>query len=88
MNTITLSARGQFTFNKSLLTHMGVHGGEKVLVKKLPDGSVRIEAARKTRDWRTLFGILGDSDVSMTDDEIKTFIENAHAEAGAKGLSE
>ncbi|GHU47388.1 hypothetical protein AGMMS50289_22490 [Betaproteobacteria bacterium] len=88
MNTITLGTRGQFTFNKTLLAHMGVQGGEKVFVKKLPDGSVKIEAAKKTRDWRSLFGILGDSNVTMSDDEIKTFIENAHAEAGAKGLAE
>jgi bifunctional DNA-binding transcriptional regulator/antitoxin component of YhaV-PrlF toxin-antitoxin module len=86
MNTITLTARGQFTINKQLLEHMGVQGGEKVLVKKQPDGSLKIESAKKTRDYHTLFGILGKSEVHMTDAEMKTFIENAHAEAGMKGL--
>ncbi|GHT83556.1 hypothetical protein AGMMS49960_11720 [Betaproteobacteria bacterium] len=88
MNTITLTARGQFTFNKSLMAHLSVHGGEKILVKKQPDGSIKIEAAKKSRDWHSLIGILGEPKVHMTDDEIKTFLENAHAEAGAKGLSE
>jgi bifunctional DNA-binding transcriptional regulator/antitoxin component of YhaV-PrlF toxin-antitoxin module len=88
MNTITLSARGQFTFNKSLLAHMGVQGGEKVLVKKQADGSVKIEAAKKKRDWQSLFGFLGDSEVHMTIEEMKEFTEKAHAEAAMKGLSE
>ncbi|GHT96834.1 hypothetical protein FACS1894116_14520 [Betaproteobacteria bacterium] len=88
MDTITLTTKGQFTFNKQLLDHMGIRGGEKVLVKKQPDGSVRIESAKKTRDWRTLFGMLGDSEVHMTIDEIKAFTEEAHAQAGMKGLDE
>jgi bifunctional DNA-binding transcriptional regulator/antitoxin component of YhaV-PrlF toxin-antitoxin module len=88
MNTITLTARGQFTFNKSLMAHLGVQGGDQVSIKKQPDGSLKIEAAKKSRDWHSLLGFLGESKVHMTDDEMKTFIEKAHAEAGMKGLSE
>jgi bifunctional DNA-binding transcriptional regulator/antitoxin component of YhaV-PrlF toxin-antitoxin module len=86
MQTGTITAKGQFTFNKGIMEHLGIQVGDKVLVKKMPDGTVNIEAAKKLHPIESLFGILGKSKIHMTDEEMKVFIENAHAEAGMKGL--
>jgi bifunctional DNA-binding transcriptional regulator/antitoxin component of YhaV-PrlF toxin-antitoxin module len=86
MQTGTITAKGQFTFNKGIMEHLGIQVGDKVLVKKMPDGTVSIEAEKKLHPIESLFGILGKSKIHMTDEEMKAFIEKAHAEAGMKGL--
>ena len=40
MTTLTVTARGQVTFRKDVLQHLGVHPGEKIELDKLPDGCV------------------------------------------------
>jgi antitoxin PrlF len=46
MTTLTVTARGQVTFRKDVLQHLGVHPGEKIELDKLPDGRVALRAAR------------------------------------------
>jgi bifunctional DNA-binding transcriptional regulator/antitoxin component of YhaV-PrlF toxin-antitoxin module len=46
MSTLTVTARGQVTFRKDLLQHLGVRPGEKLAVHKLPDGRIEVKAAR------------------------------------------
>ena len=46
MTTLTVTARGQVTFRKDVLQHLGVHPGEKIELDKLPDGRVALKAAR------------------------------------------
>jgi hypothetical protein len=46
MNTLTITAKGQVTFKKDLLQHLGVRPGEKLAVHKLPHGRIEVEAAR------------------------------------------
>ena len=45
MTTLTVTAKGQVTLRKDLLTHLGVRPGEKVTVE-LPDGRIQVRAER------------------------------------------
>lgn len=46
INTLTVTAKGQVTFRRDLLEHLGVEPGGKIEVDKLPDGRVEARAAR------------------------------------------
>ena len=48
MRTLTVTAKGQVTLRKDLLTHLGVRPGEKITVDKLPDGRLKMKAVRPT----------------------------------------
>jgi bifunctional DNA-binding transcriptional regulator/antitoxin component of YhaV-PrlF toxin-antitoxin module len=56
MTTLTVTARGQVTFRKDVLHHLGVRPGEKIELDKLPDGRVALRAARPPG---TIDGFLG-----------------------------
>jgi len=45
MSTLTITAKGQVTFRKDILKHLGVAPGEQVSIEKLPDGRVEVKAA-------------------------------------------
>ncbi|GHU19669.1 hypothetical protein FACS189475_07280 [Betaproteobacteria bacterium] len=88
MNTITLTARGQFTFNKQLLDHMGVKGGEQVVIKKQPDGTLNIASAKKTKDISSIFGIMGKSPVHLNDEELEEAIIESYLQPGMQGIEQ
>lgn len=46
MSTLTITAKGQVTFRKDLLNHLGVKPGETVTVSKLPDGAIEVRPAQ------------------------------------------
>jgi len=46
MTTLTVTARGQVTFRRDVLQHLGIRPGEKIELDKLPDGRVALKAAR------------------------------------------
>jgi AbrB family looped-hinge helix DNA binding protein len=56
MTTLTVTARGQVTFRKDVLQHLGIEPGEKIELDKLPDGRVTLRAMRPTG---TIDGFLG-----------------------------
>ena len=56
--TVTVTSRGQITFRKELLQHMGVRPGEKISVDKLPNGQVALRAARPTGSIEDFIGCL------------------------------
>jgi len=56
--TVTVTSRGQITFRKELLQHMGVRPGEKISVDKLPNGKVALRAARPTGSIDDFIGML------------------------------
>ncbi|MDR2111635.1 MAG: hypothetical protein LBQ62_00785 [Candidatus Accumulibacter sp.] len=74
------------------MEHLGIQTGDKVLVRKMPDGTVSLEAGKKPHPKphpiESLFGLLGHSEAHMTIEEMKAFTEKACAEAGMKELSE
>lgn len=46
MSILTVTAKGQVTFRKELLKHLGVQPGEQIIIDKLPDGRIEVRAAR------------------------------------------
>jgi bifunctional DNA-binding transcriptional regulator/antitoxin component of YhaV-PrlF toxin-antitoxin module len=89
---MTLTGRGQFTFNKGFMEHLGVKPGDKVEVRKMPDGKLEIVAARKNEKL-TLDELVAqcrsrhkDNKIKLTLDEINAAIEQSYADAGMEGL--
>jgi bifunctional DNA-binding transcriptional regulator/antitoxin component of YhaV-PrlF toxin-antitoxin module len=58
MTTLTVTARGQVTFRKKVLQHLGIKPGEKVSLELLPDGRGLLRAARPTGRIQDFFGVL------------------------------
>lgn len=58
MSTLTVTAKGQVTFRKDLLKHLGIQPGEKITVDKLPDGRIEIKATRSAGKISDVFGFL------------------------------
>jgi AbrB family looped-hinge helix DNA binding protein len=58
MGTLTVTAKGQVTLRKDLLTHLGVQPGEQVTVEKLPDGRIEVKAARPAGKISDVFNLL------------------------------
>jgi len=87
MFAMTLTAKNQFTFNKSLLAHLGLKAGEKIAIKKMPDGSLNLSAHKKQRDIMALAGALRDqTPVKMSLEEMNQAIADGYREQGARGL--
>ena len=56
MTTLTVTGRGQVTFRKDVLQHLGVRPGEQIALDKLPDGHIVLHAVRAAG---TIDGFLG-----------------------------
>jgi bifunctional DNA-binding transcriptional regulator/antitoxin component of YhaV-PrlF toxin-antitoxin module len=83
MTKLTVTARGQVTFRKDVLRHLGVHPGEKIEVDMLPGGRVALRAAKPSGSIDGFVGLLaGKSDKVATLEEIAEA-----AEAGWAGES-
>jgi len=73
--TLTVTSRGQVTFRKELLQHLGIQPGDKIEVDKMPDGRMEVRAARRTGKIEDIFGILkGKSKKIATLEEIEEAI--------------
>jgi antitoxin PrlF len=71
MPTLTVTSRGQVTFRKDVLQHLGVKPGEKIELNKLPDGRVTLKAARPAGTIDDFLGLLaGKTKKIATLDEI------------------
>jgi len=58
MTTLTVTARGQVTFRKDVLQHIGIRPGEKIELDLLPDGRGLIKAAQPTGTISGFVGLL------------------------------
>lgn len=58
MTKLTITAKGQITFNRELLKHLGVSPGEKIEVDKLPDGQILVRATPQDGDIDDFIGCL------------------------------
>ena len=56
MTTLTVTSRGQVTFRKKVMQHLGIKPGEKIELDLLPDGRGLIRAAKAAG---TIDGFLG-----------------------------
>ncbi len=82
MAILTVTARGQVTFRKEVLQHLGIKSGDKIELEFLADGRAQLRAAKPAGGWRDLSGCLKDKSngaaFSIED------LNEAIAEAGAK----
>ena len=58
MATLTVTARGQVTFRKEVLQHLGIKPGEKIELDLLPDGRGVLKAARPSGTIKDFVGLL------------------------------
>jgi len=78
MATLTVTARGQVTFRKEVLQHLGIEPGGRIELDLLPDGRASLRAARPAGTVDGFLGLLaGKTTKVATLDEIE--------EAAAKG---
>ena len=80
MVTLTVTAKGQVTFRKEVLQHLGLEPGGKVEVDLLPGGQATLKAARPTRTMRDFSGLLaGKTSKVATLEEIEEAIAKGWA---------
>ncbi|MDS1140537.1 AbrB/MazE/SpoVT family DNA-binding domain-containing protein [Pusillimonas sp. SM2304] len=82
MLTLTVTAKGQVTFKRELLKHLGVMPGDKLEIDKLPDGRISIKAAKSGGKIRNAFGILADKNtknITLSIEEIDALTQDAWA---------
>jgi len=60
MTTLTVTARGQVTFRKDVLQHLGIRPGEKIELDLLPDGRGILQAARPAGTIASFVGLLAE----------------------------
>lgn len=58
MTTLTVTAKGQVTFRKGVLRHLGIKPGDKIELDLLPDGRGVIKAARPAGTISSFVGLL------------------------------
>lgn len=75
MTTLTVTARGQVTFRKDVLNHLGIRPGDKIELDKLPDGRLELRAARPTATIDGFIGVLaGKTDKVVSIEEMNEAI--------------
>jgi antitoxin PrlF len=80
MTILTITAKGQVTFRKDLLQHLGVEPGQKIEIDKLPDGRITVQAARTTGTIDDFIGLLaGKTKKVATIEEINEAIASGWA---------
>jgi bifunctional DNA-binding transcriptional regulator/antitoxin component of YhaV-PrlF toxin-antitoxin module len=86
---MTLTSKAQFTLNKGLLDHLGVKAGDKISIRKMPNGKIEIEAQSKKMSKNHFLKFLDGhfkTDKKLTIDEMNEEIAKSYAEAGMKGI--
>lgn len=88
MTVLTVTSRGQVTFRKDVLEHLGIAPGDKIRIDLLPDGRAELKAVQGGGSWHDLSGLLKDktNGVRLTIEEMNDAIAEAGAEAGNRGL--
>lgn len=71
MARLTVTARGQVTFRKEVLKHLGIKPGERIELELLPGGRAELKSMRPTGRIEDIFGILaGKSSKKLTIEEL------------------
>ena len=77
---LTVTARGQVTFRKDVLQHMGIEPGDTIELQKLPSGEISLKARRQTGSIEDFLGILaGKTQKVATLEEIENAIADGWA---------
>ncbi len=84
MAILTVTARGQVTFRKEVLQHLGIKSGDKIELEFLPDGRAELRAAKPAGGWRNLSGCLKDkgNGAALSIEDLNEAIAEAGAKAG------
>jgi bifunctional DNA-binding transcriptional regulator/antitoxin component of YhaV-PrlF toxin-antitoxin module len=78
MPTLTVTSRGQVTFRKEVLDHLGIKPGDRIELELRPGHRASLSASRRTGTINDFIGILeGKTDQKATIEEIN--------EAAARG---
>ncbi len=87
MTTLTVTTRGQVTFRKDVLKHLGIQPGGKVRLELLPDGRAELKADQPSGSWRQVYGMLKGkgNGAHLSIEEINDAIATAAVEAGSAG---
>ena len=81
MTTLTVTARGQVTFRKDVLQHLGIRPGDKIELDLLPDGRGVLKAAQPTEPISRFIGLLsGKTQKVATLEEINAAIARGWAD--------
>ena len=81
MTTLTITSRGQVTFRKEVLQHLGIAPGEKIELDLLPGGRGLLKAAQPTHGIEGFVGLLaGQSPKTATLAEINEATSRAWAD--------
>ena len=88
MTTLSVTARGQVTFRKDVLQHLGIRPGGKIRLDLLPDGRAELKADQPKGSWRELHGILKDegNGARFSIEEINNATADAGGAAALAGL--
>lgn len=71
MTKLTVTTRGQVTFRKDILRHLGIRPGEKIELDLLPDGRAMLKAASPDSSIEDFIGRLaGKAKKTLTIEEM------------------
>ena len=80
MSMLTVTARGQVTFRKEVLRHLGIKPGDKVELNLLPDGRGMLKAAGPSGSIEGFIGFLsGRTDKVATIEEMNAACQKGWA---------
>lgn len=80
MTVLTVTSRGQVTFRRDVLLHLGIKPGDKIELDLLPDGRGVVKAAQQLGTIDGFVGLLaGKTSKVATIDEINAAIEDGWA---------
>lgn len=89
MTTLSVTTRGQVTFKKDVLKHLGIQPGGKIRLDLLPDGRAELKADQPVGSWDELRNFLAGkgNGVRLSIEEISDAIAEAGAAAGMAGMA-
>jgi bifunctional DNA-binding transcriptional regulator/antitoxin component of YhaV-PrlF toxin-antitoxin module len=88
MTTLSVTARGQVTFRKDVLKHLGIRPGDKIRIDLLPGGRATLSADQPEGSWEAMRNFFAGktNGVQLSIDEINDAIAEAGAAAGMTGM--
>lgn len=88
MTTLSVTARGQVTFRKEVLKHLGIRPGDKIRLDLLPDGKAELKADEPEGSWDDLQNFFAGktNGAQLSIEEINDAIAEAGATAGMTGM--
>jgi len=88
MTTLTVTVRGQVTFRKDVLKHLGIRPGDKIRLDLLPGGRAELKADQGKGSWQELSGMLKGktNGARLSIEEINDAIADAGALGGMRGI--